>query len=69
DTYLQLKPADAQAYNWRGMSKVQLKDYRAAIQDFSKAIQSKPAPKYYQNRGNAYLQIGEKAKAEKDLQR
>jgi len=67
DAYLLLNTVDAKAYNWRGVSKTQMGDYQSAIEDFSKAIQSQPSAEYYQNRGNAYLQIGEKAKAEKDL--
>ncbi len=68
DAYLELQPADAQAYNWRGVSKFKAGDYSSAIQDFSKAIQAKPSAEYYQNRANAYLQIGEKEKAAGDLE-
>ncbi len=69
DAYLKSNPADANAYNWRGISKTQTGDNQGAIKDFSKAIQSKPSAEYYQNRANAYLQIGEKAKAAKDLKK
>ncbi|MEZ4888129.1 MAG: tetratricopeptide repeat protein [Chitinophagales bacterium] len=69
DAYLQLNPADAQAYNWRGISKTKIGNHQAAIQDFSKAIQSKPLPEFYQNRADAYLQIGKNAKAAKDLKK
>lgn len=69
DAYLELKPADAQAYNWRGVSKTEIGDYSSAIQDFSSAIQSKPISEYYQNRANAYLKVGERAKAEEDLKK
>ncbi|MFK7906568.1 MAG: tetratricopeptide repeat protein [Chitinophagales bacterium] len=69
DAYLQLNTADAKVYNWRGISKTEIGDYQAAIKDFSKAIQSKPSAEYYQNRANAYLKIGENAKAAKDLKK
>ena len=43
---------DANAYNIRGISKKNLKDYSGAIDDYNKAIELNP------NDANAYVNIG-----------
>jgi len=50
----------AEEYHNKGNAKVNLGDYRGAIQDYSKAIELNPndAEAYY-NRGNAKVNLGD----------
>jgi tetratricopeptide (TPR) repeat protein len=45
----------ADAYNNRGAAYVSLKDYAAAVSDFTRSIELAPSANAYNNRGNIYL--------------
>ncbi len=49
---------DAYLYNGRGLAYFRKKDYRAAITDFSRAIELEPKKaRYYYNRGHSYFEL------------
>ena len=60
------------ATDWfkRATAKYELKDYRGAIADYTKAIELKPDyAQAYNKRGFAYLMLGPKSKAQADFKR
>ena len=55
------------AYSYRGLSYIGLRQHQRAIQDYDMAIQVNPrSSKAYYNRGNAYSTLGQDAKADAD---
>lgn len=69
DRTLELSPKYVNAFNNRGMLHLKMKNFEAAINDFSAAIRfDEQNPKHYQNRMNAYRELGqdELAKADED---
>lgn len=69
---LELDPYDHYTYFNRGMWYFDERDYRNAISDFTKAIESNKDDDrsyYYYNRGQAYIEINEKQKAISDFRK
>ena len=59
---------DEDAFNNRGIVRYLLKDYDAALEDFTQASKISPYGGHiYLNRANAYMLLNELEKAEKDL--
>ena len=52
---IKIDPNKDDAYNNRGVAYLALKDYPAALADFSRAIQLSPTAEAYNNRGNIYF--------------
>ncbi|OUL35916.1 hypothetical protein BV372_09340 [Nostoc sp. T09] len=62
--------ANAQAYNFWGLDKVQRQDYQGAITDFNQALQINPSYiEAWSNRGNVYFQMGKYDAALADFDR
>jgi len=57
-------------YYWRGLARVQLRDFRGALDDFDDALALQPryAPAYY-GRGLAYHALGQGVRARDDYER
>lgn len=67
--YINDKPNDAEAYQYRGFSKYQLNDFDGAIADLSKSISIQPENWYaFHVRGLSYGSKNEFLNAKKDLQ-
>jgi Tfp pilus assembly protein PilF len=70
DKTLELKPGYVNALNNRGMLNLRLKQHREAVDDFSEAIRhDENNPKHYQNRMNAYRELGMADNAQADEER
>jgi tetratricopeptide (TPR) repeat protein len=70
DKTLELKPGYVNALNNRGMLNLRLKQHRQAVADFSEAItHDENNPKHYQNRMNAYRELGMADNAQADRNR
>ncbi|MEZ4887193.1 MAG: tetratricopeptide repeat protein [Chitinophagales bacterium] len=68
--YLKKKTEDDRAYNWRGISYLQLQNFDKALTDFNKAIKLKPTVgEYFFNRGKANAALGKDGQAQQDMQR
>ena len=68
DKVIELQPDFAFAYFNRGNLHYQLREYQAAIDDFSNALQIDPDfGEAYYNRGLIYILIGDKTKGMEDL--
>lgn len=68
--YLKRKSEDDKAYNWRGISYLQLQNPEQALTDFNKAIQLNPkSGEYFFNRAKAYRALGKEGQAQQDEQR
>lgn len=66
---IELAPASAKPYFGRGQSYSDVRDYEAAIKDFTKAIELEPKnPLYYASRASAYCSLGKKDLAKADEQ-
>ena len=60
-------PDDAKTYTDRGFAKLNLRDYRGAIADYSRAIEFKrDYAEAYHERGNAKSELGDHDGAEAD---
>ena len=65
---IELKPDSAEAYNNRGVAKINLGHYEAALADYDQAIRLKPAyVMAYTNRGGAKNELGRPEAALADL--
>ncbi len=60
DNFVNLNPKSPEAYNNRGVARLNLKKYEDAIEDFDKAINLNPEHAMaYQNRANAYYELND----------
>jgi tetratricopeptide (TPR) repeat protein len=67
DKALKLDPNLADAWEIKGQSRLALGDAAMAISDFSQAISKDPTPRYYLDRGRAYLLCDKYEQALPDL--
>jgi len=67
DKAIELDATNAETYFLRGDAQARLKNFIAALEDFTKALEMKPAEKIYKKRGEIYLQIFEFEKAIADF--
>ena len=67
DAWLKVDKENAQIFALRGQMKKELKDYPAAISDYSEAISLEPTAKFYKDRAQLYTIVGSKELAAKDL--
>lgn len=67
DKAIELEPNNAETYFMRGDAQSRLKNFSAAIEDFTKALKMKPEEKIYKKRGEVYLEIFENEKAIADF--
>ncbi|TAH42928.1 MAG: tetratricopeptide repeat protein [Bacteroidetes bacterium] len=52
-----------EAFQYRGIAKIKLKNYEGALKDFNRCIELKPDAENYFNRGLTYIRLGNKNKA------
>lgn len=69
DKAIELDASNAESYFLRGDSQARLKNFTAAIADFTKAEEMQPAEKIYKKRGEVYLKNFEFAKAIEDFKK
>ncbi|MDI6726198.1 MAG: tetratricopeptide repeat protein [Smithellaceae bacterium] len=70
ETILQIEPENSDALEARGYARLELKDYRGAITDYSKAIDKNPlSPESYFRRGLARQQSHDPGGAREDYER
>jgi len=69
DKAIELEPNNAETYFMRGDSQSRLKNFTAAIADFTKAEEMQPEEKIYKKRGEVYLKNFEFAKAIEDFKK
>ena len=69
DKAIELDASNAESYFLRGDSQSRLKNFTAAIADFTKAEEMQPAEKIYKKRGEVYLKNFEFAKAIADFKK
>ena len=67
DKAIELDANNAESYFLRGDAQSRLKNFSAAVEDFTKALEMKPAEKIYKKRGEVYLEIFENEKAIEDF--
>jgi regulator of sirC expression with transglutaminase-like and TPR domain len=60
-------PASPQMLAPRGRLKRQLKDYKASLADYSRAIEDEPTSKYYRERAEVHSLLGDKELAAQEL--
>jgi tetratricopeptide (TPR) repeat protein len=66
---IKVNPKNPKSYYNRGKAKKEAKDYNGAIEDFTTAIKLKPQYKNaYMQRSETYSLMGNKAKANSDMQ-
>ena len=69
DKAIELDASNAEIYFLRGDSQARLKNFTAAIADFTKAEEMQPAEKIYKKRGEVYLKNFEFEKAIEDFKK
>ena len=69
DKAIELDASNAESYFLRGDSQARLKNFTAAIADFTKAEEMQPEEKIYKKRGEVYLKNFEFAKAIEDFKK
>lgn len=62
-------PRDGDGLSLRAELEMQMHDYRAAVADYTKAIELSPLANYYRGRSRAYDALGQKDLAKKDSER
>jgi tetratricopeptide (TPR) repeat protein len=66
--YLAINSDDATVYEYRGIINRKLDLWNDAIEDFTRAIEIEPISKYYFERGQTFVTMGNIARAKEDLQ-
>ena len=69
DKAIELDATNAETYFLRGDAQARLKNFIAALEDFTKTLELKPEEKIYKKRGEVYLQIFENEKAIADFEK
>ena len=69
DAYIDRLPTDGNGYYLRGLSRMLMRDYKAALEDFDEGISVDESQGLYFMRGDMYLLLGETEKAQSDFEK